>query len=75
MDQAILEKVCQQVYKKFPEVSGVKPTVKSQVVAEGKNYLLTFKGSATTEDGKALPRIIRVVTNEKGKVIKFSTSR
>jgi hypothetical protein len=75
MESDIMDKVCQQVYRKFPEVNGIKPSIKSQPSDEGQHYLLTFKGNATTPDGKILPRIVRVVANDKGKLIKLTTSR
>jgi len=72
MEEKALSQVCQSVYRKFPELKGVKPLVKSQ---ESGNSLLVFKGSVKTEDGKNLARIVRVTASESGKIIKLSTSR
>lgn len=38
-------------------------------------YQLIFHGKALTENGKSLPRTVRVVANEDGKILKLSTSR
>ena len=72
MEEKALSQVCQSVYRKFPELKGVKPSVKSQ---ESGNSLLVFKGSVKTEDGKNLARIVRVTASESGKILKLSTSR
>lgn len=72
MEERALNQVCQSVYRQFPELKGVKPSVKSQATG---NFQLIFKGSARTEDGKTLPRAVRVTASESGKIIKLSTSR
>lgn len=73
MEANILDKVCEQVYRKFPDMAGSKPKVQAQ--PDTSNYLITFKGSATTADGKKIQRVVRVVATDKGKILKFSTSR
>ncbi len=72
MDSGALNQVCQSVYRKFPELKGVKPSVKSQTTG---NVQLVFKGSAKTEDGHSLSRTVRVTASESGKILKLSTSR
>lgn len=72
MEEKALNQVCQSVYRKFPELHGVRPSVKSQTTG---NYLLIFSGSAKTEDGKTLKRTVRVTASESGKIVKLTTSR
>lgn len=72
MDQQTVEKICEKVYKRFPETQKKKPKVKPY---EGDLYLLIFSYNAKTADGKNLPRAVRVVANPKGKIIKMTTSR
>ena len=72
MDEKAINQVCQSVYRKFPELRGVKPSVKSQTTG---NFLLVFSGSAKAEDGKTISRTVRVTASESGKIIKLSTSR
>jgi len=77
MDSKIVNSVCSQIYRQFPEVNGSRPKVQSQSTSSqaGSTYLLIFKGTATTADGKTLPRIVRATVNEQGKIIKVTTSR
>ncbi|MBE0699718.1 MAG: hypothetical protein IH586_22560 [Anaerolineaceae bacterium] len=64
--------ICEQVYRRFPEVAGKQPRVQSQ---SGDQLLLIFHGSAKTADGRSIPRIIRVVVSPDGKIVKMTTSR
>lgn len=73
MDAQILDKVSEQVYRKFPEVAGSKPKVQSQ--GDTENVLITYHGTVTTADGKKMPRTVRVVASPSGKIIKMTTSR
>jgi hypothetical protein len=76
MDAKTIEKICGQIYRRFPEVTGSKPKVQTQATdREAPNYLLIFKGSGTTADGKRIDRTVRVVTSETGKIVKVTTSR
>lgn len=71
MKQNALSKVQKEVVKQFPEMEGTKPSVKSQQ----SQYLLTFRGKAELPGGKKMSRIVRVVADEDGRVLKISTSR
>lgn len=71
-NQPSIDGICEQVYRRFPEVAGVKPRIKNQ---PGDQLLLTFQGSAKTVDGRSIQRIVRVVVNASGKIIKMTTSR
>jgi hypothetical protein len=77
MDPKTIETICKQIYQRFPEVNGVKPKLQAQPETSpaSPNTLLIFKGSVTLEDGKKMPRIIRVVASDRGKIIKITTSR
>jgi hypothetical protein len=75
-----IDKIARQVYRQFPEIQDVRPAVQSQPVpktpgAPQNRYLLTFKGHRPGPGGQTLLRIVRVVTDEQGKVLKVSTSR
>ncbi|HHY87765.1 MAG TPA: hypothetical protein GYA06_02425 [Chloroflexi bacterium] len=72
MDERLLNQVCQQVYRKCPEVDGVRPSVKAQ---PGDTTLLVFKARASTASGAAMPRTVRVTVNAAGKITKISSSR
>jgi hypothetical protein len=72
MEKAIISKVCAQVYQRTPEVRNVQPSITEQ--DEGK-WLLVFTGTAFGANGKPIPRIVRVVADSDGKIIKISSSR
>jgi hypothetical protein len=77
VDQKILNKVSRQVARDFPELAGATPTVRRQASRSGggEQYLLTYKGSARLPGGKSLPRIVRVVVDPGGRILRISTSR
>lgn len=78
MDAKSIRNIESKIYRQFPEVSGARPTVKSQASAKGRGndgtYLLTFKGSGSG-GGRTFARTVRVVASGSGKIIKVSTSR
>lgn len=71
MDHTLLHPINQEVYRRFPELRGVKP--KMQKLAE--NTLLIYQSQVCLPDNKLLQRSVRVVVNEQGKIVKISTSR
>ena len=71
MESSAIDRVCQSVYRQFPELKGVRPSVRQSEA----NFLLIFSGKVKTADEKTLPRTVRVTANEKGNVLKLSTSR
>jgi hypothetical protein len=81
MDQKLVNNISKQVYLRFPEVDGKKPKVRRQPSPKGKKsnskptYLLTYLGKAKVQGGKTINRYVRVVTDDKGKIIKTTTSR
>jgi hypothetical protein len=86
LDPKILKKVSDRVYKHFPEVSGVKPNVRKQTSGQKSkqsgrsakdiyNFLLIFRGKVDLGKGKKMDRRVRVVVDNRGKIIKMTTSR
>jgi hypothetical protein len=71
MEPSAIDRVCQSVYRQFPELRGVRPSVRES----GNTFLLIFSGKVKTADGKSLPRTVRATANEQGNIIKLSTSR
>ena len=72
MDNKSIDKVCKNIYRRFPTLANTRPKVKSH----GENrYLLIFSGSGKTPDGKTITNTVRVVANEEGRIIKSSMSR
>lgn len=75
-----IDTIARQVYRQFPEVKNVRPAVQSQAASKAPagtpgRYLLTFRGAGAGPGGQSILRIVRVVADERGKVIKMSTSR
>jgi hypothetical protein len=76
MEKGTIQKVSRQVVRTFPELDGVSPTVRSQPGGgDAGQYLLTYKGKAALPGGKSLTRIVRVVADERGRILRISTSR
>ena len=81
MDPEIIEEVCEIIYRKFPEIEGVKPKVRKQPVPKDSPkpkypvYLLTFNTTARGPGGKSIPRWVRVAVSTNGKIKKTTTSR
>jgi hypothetical protein len=72
MEKKALDKVCNNIYRRFPPLKDKQPRVSKQ----GENhYLLIFSGSGESPDGKTIRQTIRVVATEDGKIVKTSMSR
>lgn len=72
MDSGILDKVCTQIYKRYPEFKGKRPKVKAYTETQ---HLLIFSTQVEGPDGKSMPRSLRVIADSSGKISKVSTSR
>ncbi len=77
---AQIESIAQQVRRQFPEIQDTRPSVQSQpgaksIEAGADRFVLTFKARGQGPGGKSIPRIVRVIADERGKIIKISTSR
>ena len=72
INRQILSTVCEQVYRRFPQVAGSQPGTQDR--PDG-NVLLIFRGSGKAADGHVIPHTVRVVVNPSGKIVKTSTSR
>jgi hypothetical protein len=77
MDPKLVEKISKRVYSKFPEVAGKKPSIKQSktAAADHANYVLTYNATSKDIRGNPIPRLVRVVADIKGRIIKMSTSR
>jgi hypothetical protein len=80
MDASYIKSISQDVYRRFPEFVGIQPKVQKQASSSkasggSQTFLLIYKGQASLPDQKTLPRWVRVVANEQGKILKITTSR
>ena len=71
MDNHSISLINQEVYRRFPELKGSKPKIQKM---DG-NTLLVYKTQVHLSDQKTINRSVRVVVNERGEIIKLSTSR
>ena len=72
MDNEILEKINEQIYKQFPYMKEIAPQVKS--IREG-IFQLRYSGSVQTANNQTLPIIVNVVADAQGAIQKLTTSR
>ena len=72
IDSHTLNQICEQVYRRFPQVSGSRPKVQSR---PDHQYLLVFNGAAQAADGRKIAQTVRVVVSQDGKIGKITTSR
>jgi hypothetical protein len=70
LSSSVVETITQRVAKDYPEMRGVRPAI----TADGDRYSLVYKTVVATPAGK-LPRVVRVVADEKGRVLRMSTSK
>jgi len=80
LSPAQIDAIARQVYRQFPEIKEARPLVQNQAGAktpgaDGSRFVLTFKGKGQSPGGQSILRIVRVVADERGKVLKISTSR
>jgi len=72
MNEETLQLVNSQIYENYEWCKGIIPQVFPQ---PNNTYLLIFETSVTTDDDQTLPLILRVTIDEKGKILKTSSSR
>lgn len=77
MENNAVQKVNQEIYRRYPEFSGVRPDVQSAGSSgvDKSDYLLTYKVQAVTANDRKITRILRVSVSAKGNIVKVSTSR
>lgn len=76
-----LESITRQVYKRFPEMEGSKPALQtrqappSRAGAGNDEFLVIYQKTVRNERGGTIRRLVRVVVNQAGKILRMSTSR
>jgi hypothetical protein len=86
MDPRIIKSITEQIHRRFPEFAGCQPRVRLQQPSQtggplpkgrSSTYLLTFHSTpkAAAGSSRAMPRWVRVVVSETGKILKVTTSR
>jgi hypothetical protein len=77
MNRSTIAKLNRQVIRQFPEMKGVEPKVKPgpQTRDGCQRFTLTYRGKAELPGGRKLSRIVRVVSDESGQILRISTSK
>lgn len=83
-----IDSISIQVYSKFPELEGIIPKVKTQSIqgadptgqSQSKGlfdgqYLLTYMRKTSIAGGNTMMRVVRAVSDSKGKILKITTSK
>jgi hypothetical protein len=70
-----IQEISEEVYRKHPDVQGVKPRVKERQGSTSDGYVLIYKTTVSGPGGKKINRIVRAVVTDKGKIKKISTSK
>lgn len=72
----LVQSISQEVYRRFPDFKGIRPRIQIQQTPVAKKaYLFTFHRTAALPGGQGLSRWVRVLADERGKILKISTSR
>jgi len=72
MDPEILENINQQLTDQFPYLKDVDPCIEEH--PQG-GFVLKYAASVKTSNDQVLPIIIKVVVDEKGKILNLISSR
>tara|TARA_B100000945_G_scaffold321387_1_gene335636 strand:+ start:4909 stop:5169 length:261 start_codon:yes stop_codon:yes gene_type:complete len=79
-----IRSISKKVYKKFPDLKNVTPTILEQSLPNVGNskdtnptshYQITYKTIAQLPDGNTMNKIVKVLANSNGKIIKMSLSK
>ena len=75
MKAKTIDKISDEVYRKHPDLKGVKPKVMPREGVKSSDTLLVYQKKVSGPGGKSINRIVRAVADESGKIKKISTSK
>jgi hypothetical protein len=75
MDRDLLQKINHKVVSNFPEMRGVSPSLKREQTRSGLRFRLTYKGKVELPEGRTMKRVIHVLADERGKILRMSASK
>ncbi|MFV1949541.1 MAG: hypothetical protein ACC633_06360 [Anaerolineales bacterium] len=75
MKAKYIDKVSDEVYRKHPDLKGVKPKITPREGVKSSDTLLVYQKKVSGPGGKSINRIVRAVADETGKIKKISTSK
>ncbi len=75
-DERLLQRARERLHREFPELEHAQTQIVLQPGERGRaRYLVTFRGRVAVAGGAQLERIVRAVVDERGQIVKWSTSR
>ncbi len=84
MDPKLVDIISRHIYRRFPDSRGLKPRVRRQPAngspsqpkaRPASRFLLTYQWRAAGPGGKPIPRLVRVIADINGRILKVSTSK
>jgi hypothetical protein len=77
VNDRLISKIQRHVARSYPEMKDAKPSVKRKGgTGDGEErFQLTFKAQAEVPGGRKMSRVVRVVADEHGKVLRMSSSK
>ena len=75
MNAKMIDKISEDVYKKHPDLKGVKPKITLREGDPSSDVLLVYQKKVSGPGGKTINRIVRAVADQAGKIKKISTSK
>ena len=75
MNAKTIDKISAEVYRKHPDLKGVKPKLLPREGAQSEDTLLVYEKKVSGPGGKAINRVVRAVADANGKIKKISTSK
>ena len=70
-----IDKISEEVYRKHPDLKGVKPKILPREGDPSNDTLLVYEKKVSGPGGKTINRIVRAVADDTGKIKKISTSK
>ena len=75
MKAKLIDKISAEVYRKHPDLQGVKPKLAPREGVDSADTLLVYQKKISGPGGKSINRIVRAVVDENGRIKKISTSK
>jgi hypothetical protein len=72
-NETLVRSVRARAAREFPELAGASAEVKPQ--SGGGRYLVILRGQVELPGGRRLERIVRATVDDRGRILKWSTSR
>lgn len=75
MKAKLVDHISEEVYRKHPDLKGVKPKIAPREGDPADDTLLVYQKKVSGPGGKSINRIVRAVADKNGKIKKISTSK